>query len=125
MTNPDKIVYNTYMELFKKYLQEAEKLYKEGDLSQAGEKYYGAVAELLKMIGEKRGWEHKGHILRREIIRKLNNEYPELNLWFLYKSVETLHQNFYENDLTKEMFDEDKKATETLISHLKEILEKS
>ncbi|MEM5831494.1 MAG: hypothetical protein QXO40_04800, partial [Candidatus Aenigmatarchaeota archaeon] len=77
------------------------------------------------MIGEKRGWEHKGHILRKEIIRKLNNEYPELNLWNLYMNVEHLHQNFYENDLTKDMFDECKKATEILISHLKEILEKS
>ncbi|MCM8808248.1 MAG: PaREP1 family protein [Candidatus Omnitrophica bacterium] len=125
MTNPDKIAYNTYMELFKKYLQEAEKLYKEGDLSQAGEKYYGAVAELLKAIGEKRGWEHKGHIPRRKIILKLDNEYPELNLWSLYIHVEHLHQNFYENDLTEEMFNKDKKATETLISHLKEILEKS
>ncbi|MEO0245725.1 MAG: PaREP1 family protein, partial [candidate division WOR-3 bacterium] len=107
-----------------KYLQEAEKLYKEGDLSQAGEKYYGAVAELLKAIGEKRGWEHKGHIPRRKIILKLDDEYPELNLWLLYKSVETLHQNFYENDLTEEMFDEDKKNAETLISYLEKILEK-
>ncbi len=124
LTNPDKEAYNKYMELYKEYLCEARRLYKEGNLPQSGEKYYGAVAELLKMIGEKRGWDHKGHVLRREIIRKLNNEYPELNLWNLYINVEILHQNFYENDLTKEMFDECKGATETLISHLEKILEK-
>ncbi|MEN3047008.1 MAG: PaREP1 family protein [Candidatus Hydrothermales bacterium] len=112
------------MELFEKYLKEAEELHEKGDLPQAGEKYYGAISELIKMIGERTKWEHKGHRARREIILKLDEKYPELNLWTLHGSAERLHQNFYENDLTIEGFEKDVKNVKLLISYLKEILER-
>ena len=44
-----------YLKLHEKHLGEAEKLYKKGDLQQAGEKCWGAAATLLKAIAEKRG----------------------------------------------------------------------
>jgi len=41
-----------YLELHEKYFAEAEELYAKGDLLQADEKCWGAVAALLKAIGE-------------------------------------------------------------------------
>ena len=43
-----------YLKLHEEYLRIAEELYAKGDLTQAGEKYWGAVAALLNAIGELR-----------------------------------------------------------------------
>lgn len=121
MTNPDEKPYITYMELYKKYLQEAEELYQKEDLPQAGEKYYCAVAELLKIIGEKMGMEHKGDKARRDIVVELNKMYPEKKLITLNAVSDQLHLNFYENIISKKEFIELRKGILLFISHLKEI----
>ncbi len=51
-----------YLRLHEDYLRSAEELYSKGNLTQAGEKYWGAVTALLNAIAELRGgWEHYSH----------------------------------------------------------------
>ena len=46
----------------------------EGDLCQAGEKGWGAVAQLAKAVATHRGWNHFGHEEIRSVIRQLAHE---------------------------------------------------
>ncbi len=44
------------------------------DLCQAGEKAWGAVAQLTKAVAAHRGWQHSDHDKIREVIRAIANE---------------------------------------------------
>ena len=70
----------------------------EGDLCQAGEKAWGAVAQLTKAIATDRGWQHSDHDRLREVIRELANESSEQREIIIrgLTSADILHGNFYE-----------------------------
>ena len=70
----------------------------EGDLCQAGEKAWGAVAQLTKAVATYRGWQHSDHDRLREVIRELavqSDEQKEVISRGL-TSADVLHGNFYE-----------------------------
>ena len=68
-----------YRRLYEKYLRDAEELYRKGDYAQACEKYWGAVAALLSIVGEKEGLPHYTHRDLRDIAEHLTekNRRPE------------------------------------------------
>ena len=70
----------------------------EGDLCQAGEKAWGAVAQLTKAVATHRGWQHSDHDRLREVIRELAEESDgrreAISRWLT--SADVLHGNFYE-----------------------------
>jgi hypothetical protein len=107
-----------YMKLHEKYLRESEELYAEGDLAQAGEKYWGAITALINAIAERRGWSHYTHRDYAEIIERLSEELKE-PLGRLFASVERLHANYYLNFLTKVNFEAHREDTLKLIQKLK------
>ena len=72
----------------------------EGDLCQAGEKGWGAVAQLTKAVAMDRGWQHFGHVEIRDIIRAIADESENRDA--IRRSLmhaEMLHGNFYEINL--------------------------
>jgi hypothetical protein len=89
-----------YLDLHTKYLSDAEKLLSEGDYPQASEKYWGAVAQMIKVVAEERGWRHFSHAELRSAVRLLFNETGDVDLPQLMRFAESLHANFYENFLT-------------------------
>ena len=68
---------------------------------QAGEKAWGAVAQMFKIAAEQRGWRHFSHRQLEDIGRHLLTEYPEYNTGPLANALNDAyrqgHQNFYEN----------------------------
>ena len=70
-----------------------------GDLAQASEKLWGAVAQAFKAEAEEQGWEHGSHAhfwtIRRRIADLLDDE--RILDWF--RSAHQLHINFYEQEL--------------------------
>ena len=85
------------MALNGKYLEDADKLLAEGDFVQASEKYWGAVAEMVKAIAEQRGWRHFSHRELREAVSRLRRETGDDDLLRLFGLAEALHPNFDEN----------------------------
>jgi hypothetical protein len=85
--------------LHNKYLTNADKLLSEGDLSQASEKYWGAIAEIVKNIAAKRKIRLKTHQDIRDFMRLLDEERPDLNLWSEFGVAQYLHSNFYEDEI--------------------------
>ena len=70
----------------------------EGDLCQAGEKAWGAVAQLTKAVAAHRGWQHSDHDRLREAIRALADESLDRREIIVrgLTSADILHGNFYE-----------------------------
>ena len=68
-----------------------------GDLRQASEKLWGASAQALKSLAERRGWRHGSHGEFYKIIRRLRNEMDVAELRQQFAFAGELHTNFYEN----------------------------
>ena len=70
----------------------------DGDFGQAGEKGWGAVAQLAKAVATLRRWEHYDHEAIRDAVRALAYELPEQEVTIIraLRAAEQLHGNFYE-----------------------------
>ncbi len=108
-----------YLALHEKYLREAEELYARGDLAQAGEKYWGAVAALLNAIAEKRGWEHYSHRDYNVVVGRLYKESGDKELLTAFGMAERLHANFHHNFMDKEIFEAHREEALKLVEKLR------
>lgn len=74
----------------------------QGDVVQAGEKGWGAAAQLVKAAATLRGWEHYDHVAVQEAMAAIAGERPE-QAEAIYRgkgAAERLHGNFYEVYMT-------------------------
>jgi hypothetical protein len=85
-----------YLNLNRKYLEEAEILLGRGDPVQASEKLWGAAAEMVKAVAAKRDIELRSHRDLWAFIDKLADELNDPDVVNLFSIASTLHQNFYE-----------------------------
>ena len=80
------------------FLAHAEDLFRAGDLLQASEKAWGAVAHCLKSIAARRNWPSGSHQALSVIKTRLAEESDDpARIHRLYRSAEWLHTNFYED----------------------------
>ena len=87
----------------RRFLMQAAQYLLQGDRLQAGEKAWGAVAHNLKAIGEQRGWQHDSHQLVHNIGRQIVAETSDAELSGFISDVYHLgHENFYENQRSRE-----------------------
>ena len=110
-----------YLKLNDKYLREGDALLKKGDYVQASEKFWGAVAEVIKAIAAKRGVDIKSHGEIHRFITTLSKEVNDSELLRCFGLAGTLHQNFYENWLTLEMVVDYAEAVKSLVEKLKKL----
>ncbi|MHA1594871.1 MAG: PaREP1 family protein [Candidatus Baldrarchaeia archaeon] len=111
-----------YMELFERYLSDAEESFREGDLPQAGEKYWGAVTALLNAIGELEGLPHYSHRDYVDIVEHLAEKYNDPEISTLFGLAERLHANFYHNFLRRRTFERHREGVLLLIEKLKSVI---
>ena len=90
----------------------------EGDLCQAAEKGWGAVAQLTKVVAILRNWEHYDHVAIRDAIKALPDEMPEHGVAIDsgLRAAERLHGNFYEVYM-------DRNAAERSLDDVRSLLE--
>ena len=74
-----------------------------GDLAQAAEKIWGAIALALKAAAQQRGWNHRFHNHLRTVSSYLAMEWNRPDLSVVFTAIDHLHTNFYEH----QMFDSD------------------
>ena len=84
------------------FLEHAEAEFENGDLLQASEKAWGAVAHYVKSVAKERGMREGAHwhinAAADEILKFADD--PEVSTgWF--NSMNGLHRNFYEADMTE------------------------
>ena len=86
----------------REYWRKAPGYLAEGDLCQAGEKGWGAVAQLTKAVATLRNWQHYDHVAIQEAVTALAEESPEQmeTIYDGLAAAEQLHGNFYEVYMT-------------------------
>lgn len=92
----------TYVQLNRKYLKEADGLLTKGDYTQASEKLWGALVDMIKGIAEARGDKLGTHRSIAQYVLKLDQEHPELRLHDVFAHADKLHTSFYEDHLPAE-----------------------
>ena len=85
------------------FMAKAWKYLDEGDLAQASEKGWGAAAQMVKAAAEARDWRHNGHAELYRAIDRLSDESDDEQLRALFHAASSLHINFYEGWLPREM----------------------
>ena len=78
-------------------LAHAQEMIDKGDRLQASEKIWGAVAHKLKEIARKRGWSWRKHGAYNALVGYLRNETDNPELGTLFRSADSLHANFYDD----------------------------
>lgn len=77
-------------------LEEAEAEFEKGDLVQASEKSWGAVAQYLKAIATERDWGQDTHAHLVQVADRLWEETGNDEMRKLFGSAESLHANYYQ-----------------------------
>jgi len=93
-----------------------------GDLQQASEKGWGAVAQILKAIVEGRGREHNRHRHRSRIASRLRSESGDRDVVRFFATASLLHENFYENQLSANDVAEGLDDVESLVDKVAPLL---
>ena len=93
--SPEEVA-DEYMQTSRRFLLQAETELAVGDLIQASEKGWGAVAQALKAAATLRGLEHGNHKSLRRVVNVLTDETGNPRIRELFGFAEALHANFYE-----------------------------
>ena len=78
-------------------LAHAEEMLEAGDRLQASEKIWGAAAHALKSVSVRRGWPYAHHADGRVIAAHVGKQTGNLDIAPLFKSIEGMHVNFYDD----------------------------
>ena len=70
-----------------------------GDLLQASEKLWGAAAQAMKCVAERREWVHNSHAQFYNIVALVLQETQNPDVRKYFDAATHLHVNFYENRL--------------------------
>ena len=87
-----------HLEISARFLKHAEEEFNKGDLLQASEKAWGSVVHYVKSIARQEGWPNRSHRdVGRNADRLIALTDDPLQNELLFKAVENLHVNFYED----------------------------
>ena len=110
-----------HVEISRRFIRQAESELESGDLLQASEKAWGAVAHRLKAIATRRGWRHGAHWHFGGIIDLLGAEMNNADeLRMMLSRAESLHANFYNVFMTEIKVRESIEYVKTLLDTLEE-----
>ena len=108
-----------HIETSRRFIRHADLMLDEGDLLQASEKAWGAVAHRLKAIARQRNWRHSGHRDFYMIIDALKNEADDPEEFDVcFKSADQLHGNFYNDFLPESAVSDNIENVQTLLRML-------
>ncbi len=107
-----------YHQVSEKFLAQARQELSDGDLPQASEKGWGATAQILKAIADRRGWEHGRHRHLSRIASRLRAERGDRDIYRWFQVAEALHGNFYDDQMSAQDIAESLDDVESLIDRL-------
>ena len=109
---------NKYAGLSQWCIGEADGYLRRRNNIQASEKGWGAAAQALKAIAERRGWNHHTHGLIMDIVNQVAEEQGRPDLVAMFGRAQALHTNFYENWLDFDTIGIYLNAVKTLLAEL-------
>jgi HEPN domain-containing protein len=113
----------SYREASEELMRQAREELAKGDLRQASEKAWGAAALMLKSLAHRRdGLRFSSHGELWEYVGRLAKETGDRELGRLWRSVTSMHVNFYEGWATRTHVEEVVRDAEELVERLKRLL---
>ena len=100
------------------FLAHAQERIEADDRLQASEKVWGAVAQTLKHIAEKHGWENESDRDLAQIAGYLAASTDNTSINALYGTARSHHTNFYEDEYLMEQIEAGRNSAEELIDLL-------
>ncbi len=101
LPEPGAISVEDRVQISRRLIQEARDELDNGDRRQATKKIWGALEQLLKAHGQRRGWLNlDGHRTVGHIAIQLAAEYHELRITDAYIAADNGHRNFYDNEMS-------------------------
>ena len=86
-----------HLRLCEKCMREAEGFLSKRDYVRASEKAWGAASQMVKAVATKEEKELRGHASLWDYVDRLAEKLEDPELRHLWRTANTLHQNFYEN----------------------------
>ncbi len=105
----------------RKLLAKAESAVDQDDLLQASEKGWGAAAHVVKGYAQEKGRPHDDQRLLYQAVDRLAQETGDGQFRVLFSSASSLHSNFYENWMPKEMVAADLAQVREFLNKLDEL----
>ena len=107
-----------YASASRELLAKAREELREGDLRQASEKLWGAAAQMVKAVAQRRGWPHGGHRDLFQVVNRVAEEAADPVLRDLFHQANSLHNNFYEHWMPREFVEGGADRIEELVNKL-------
>ena len=114
-----------YQQASQRFLAQARAELTAGDLTQASEKGWGAAAQMLKAVAEQRGWEHGRHRQLSRVASRVRAETGDRDVFRWFQVAESLHGNFYEDQLSAEDVAESLADVQALLDRLATLLQQA
>jgi len=111
-----------HLKLSEKYMRDAEDFLLRRDYAQASGKAWDAAAQIVKALAVKEGRETRSHAGLWGYMDELAEKLGEIELRHLWRTANTLHQNFYENWMPAREVELAVNDVKTFIEKLKIIL---
>lgn len=110
-----------YAEASRAFLAKAREELDGDDLVQASEKLWGAVAQMVKAVAERRGWRHDGHRALGQVVSRLAQETGDHELSRAFAAAQGLHFNFYENTWPRKIIEDSLPMIEGFVDKLERL----
>ena len=110
-----------YQALSEKYLAEAKEFLGRGDTVQASEKLWGSAALAVKAVAARRRLKLERHGSLWDFVSRLSSESKDEDIVRFFGEANTLHRNFYENEMDKKAIEVISRDIDKLIAKLKVI----
>jgi hypothetical protein len=104
-----------------RFLDQAKRELAAGDSVQASQKLWGAAAQMVKGVADRRRWPHRSHRNLYSAVGRLVTETGEEELGALFVTASGLHQNFYEQLMPMEIVQSAVSAIEQLVQKLESL----
>ena len=91
-----------YTQQSRQFLTQAKEELDKGDLVQASEKLWGASAQIVKAVAQRRGWRHGSDRNLFEVVNWIAEETGDRSLRIAFQVVWGQHYNFYETGYPRE-----------------------
>ena len=110
-----------HTEISDRFLEQAEREFRAGDLLQASEKAWGAVAHYVKSVAQEMGWPDSSHgDVNRNAKRLIRRTSDPNGYGRMLQAINALHINFYEENLDPDDVERSIQDARTLIDAMRD-----
>jgi hypothetical protein len=112
---------NEYTNTSRKLMSKAMAALAQDELLQASEKGWGAAAQMVKGVAQRKDWQHNGHRELYQVVNRLAQESGDRQVRVLFNSASALHGNFYENWMPREMVEDSLSQVRAFLEKLEQL----